>query len=330
MRIAIVKLSALGDIVHSIIVLQFIKQYNQEILIDWIVEDRYKEILELNPYINKVHSINIQKAKNRKSIQILLSELKNIRKLEAYDLVIDLQGLLKSAIISRIIPSNETVGFDKYSIRERYASLFYSVVYSCAYDKNIIERNLELVSFAIGFKVTSQQIQNKLPLLFSKNEVLNENLSKEKNNIVLIPGSSHPSKCYPVKKFAQLSNLINANFFVIWGNLNEKKMAYEIKELSPSVNVCNKLSLSSLISLISKADLVIGPDTGPTHISWAMNVRSITLFGATPGYRNTYETKINRIIESTSNVNPRKINKSDYSINDIEVEQILEIVSELL
>jgi len=90
MKIAIVKLSALGDIVHAMIVLQFIKKYNQEIEIDWIVEERYKELLEFHPEINKIHVLNIKKAKQKKSIYLFLSEPYKLRKLGSYDLVIDM------------------------------------------------------------------------------------------------------------------------------------------------------------------------------------------------------------------------------------------------
>ena len=105
MRIAIVKLSALGDIVHAMVVLQFIKKFNKEISIDWIVDESYKDLLELNPDINKVHLINIKQAKKNKSLLALYREFKKVRKLSPYDLVIDMQGLLKSAIVSRLISS---------------------------------------------------------------------------------------------------------------------------------------------------------------------------------------------------------------------------------
>ena len=95
MKIAIVKLSALGDIVHAMIVLQFIKKNNQSIDIDWIVEESYKNLLDSNPDINKVHVVNIKKAKKEKSIYLFLSELKKLRNLGPYDLVIDMQGLIK-------------------------------------------------------------------------------------------------------------------------------------------------------------------------------------------------------------------------------------------
>ena len=107
-------------------------------------------------------------------------------------------------------------------------------------------------------------------------------------------------------------------------------MALKLKELSPKINICNKVSLDSLIFLISKFDLVIGSDTGPTHISWALNIPSITLFGSTPGYRNTLSSSIHRIIESDSYVNPNKIDKNDYSIKTIDVQDLISVTRELL
>ena len=76
MRIAIVKLSALGDIVHAMVVLQFIKKYNQEILIDWFVEESYKELLEFNPDVNKVHLLILNKLKRKNQCLFLIKNLK--------------------------------------------------------------------------------------------------------------------------------------------------------------------------------------------------------------------------------------------------------------
>jgi heptosyltransferase I len=330
MRIAIVKLSALGDIVHSMVALQFIKKFNKEISIDWVVEDSYKELLEGNPDIKQVHLINLRKAKKKKSLLLLLSELNKARKLGPYDIVIDLQGLIKSALISKLIPAKKTIGFDKESIREGFASFFYSDKFNFSYDKNIIERNKALVEYALGLTISKQEIQQKAAFLFPSKNQLDIKLSTFKKNILLIPGASHISKSYPHEKLAELTTLIDANFFVIWGSKKEKIMANNIKELSDNVIICNQLRLDHLMLFISKVDLVIGPDTGPTHIAWAMNIPSITLFGPTPGYRNTFKTIINKTIESDSNVNPRKINKKDLSIKNIEVSDIVKMSQEIL
>ena len=104
MKIAIVKLSAIGDIIHAMIVLQFIKQHKPDIEIDWIVDESYKELLEFNPEINKVHTVNLKNAKKEKSLSLFLKELRKLRRLNQYDLVVDMQGLFKSAVVARIIP----------------------------------------------------------------------------------------------------------------------------------------------------------------------------------------------------------------------------------
>ena len=149
-------------------------------------------------------------------------------------------------------------------------------------------------------------------------------------NIVLIPGASHPCKCYPVEGYIKVIKKIDANFIIIWGSDSEKLTAKKIKKLYPSVNISKKISLDELISLIKQSDLIIGSDTGPSHIAWGLNVPSIILFGCTPGYRNTYETNLNKIINSDSIVNPLKINKNDYSISKIDANEIVKIATLIL
>ena len=330
MKIAIVKLSALGDIVHAMIVLQFINKQYPKSEVDWFVEKRFKRVLENNPHINQIRQINLKSAKESKSFALFWKELRKIRKLGKYDLVIDMQGLIKSALVARMIPSDVTLGFDKDSLREGLAAIFYDQKYKIDYAENVIERNLNLVSYALKFSFSQEDIYHKQSLLYSSQKYTFNAISSTKQNIALIVGASYPSKCYPIEKFAELTTRLDANFLIIWGNEKEKAIADEIKALSDQVCVCSKLSLDNLISIISQVNLVIGPDTGPTHMAWALNVPSVTLFGPTPGYRNTYITSINKIIESDSTVNPRKINRSDYSINNIKVSDISKLAQELL
>jgi heptosyltransferase I len=330
MKIAIVKLSALGDIVHSMIVLQIIKKYNPEILIDWVVEDSYKELLEFHPDINKVFTVRIRKAKKKKSLNILFKELKKIRRLDSYDLVIDMQGLIKSAFISKLIPSKKTLGFDKNSIREKAASIFYDKSFNIKYDENIVNRNVKLIKFALDLPFDLNELNTKLPFLFSIHRYTIQELSKTKKNILLIPGASKTSKRYPAQSFARIAHSLDANFLVLWGNADEESIANEIQYSNPSAHICPKLSIAKLVFLISQVDLVIGSDTGPTHFAWALNIPSITLFGSTPGYRNSYETEINKIIESESKVDPYNLNRNDFSIKTIQVNEVVKIANYLL
>jgi heptosyltransferase I len=330
MRIAIVKLSALGDIVHAMIVLQFIKKFNKDISIDWIVEECYSELLDFNPDINRVHKVNFKQFKKRKSLFFLLRELRKVHKFGKFDLVIDLQGLIKSAIVAKLISSDKIFGFDKYSVREPIASRFYSNKINIGYSENVVNRNVALISEALKIKINRKDISSKLPFLYCKKEHEFDFLSLKSPNILFILGASYSSKRYPIEKTSNLIDSISANFIVIWGNENEKKLAEKLKKLSPKVIVSKKLNINDLISLIAQVSLVIGPDTGPTHMAWALNTRSITLFGPTPGYRNTYNTKINKVLESNSKVNPNKINKKDFSIKTIDVNDIAKLTLQLM
>jgi len=330
MRIAIVKLSAMGDIVHAMIVLQYIKKFNPKISIDWVVDENFKELLKFHPQINRVHAVSLRNANMKKSIFSFLKELKKIQNLDSYDLVIDLQGLLKSAVISRFIPSKATLGFDKLSAREKIASFFYTKTFKIGYEENVIKRNFELIKFALELPYNFQDIQSKLPYMFSSQRYENIGLSSSKKNVVIVPGASHSTKLYPVNKIARLTKLLDAKIIIIWGSQSERLLAEEIKTLNPTVVITDQLSIDQLISLVGQVDLVVGSDTGPTHLAWASNIPSITLFGSTPGYRNALSSEKNKIIESKSNVNPLKIDKKDYSIQEIKVEEVFKAANSLL
>jgi heptosyltransferase-1 len=330
MKIAIVKLSALGDIIHAMVVLQFIKKNLPNATIDWVVEEGFKDILCNNPDIHQIHTVGLKKVKQKKSLFLLFKELKKLRKLPKYDIVIDTQGLIKSAIVSRSIPSDKTFGFDKDSLRESFAAKFYTHTCKIDYSENIIKRNAFVMASALNFNILNGNILNKKSFLYSSCKSKFSELSKDKPNILLIPSASFESKIYPVEKYAELTKQLDENFIVLWGNESEKKMANQIQKLSPIIKITNKLTLDELKSFIAQADLVIGGDTGPTHMAWALNIPSITLFGSTPGYRNTFATDTNQVIESGSKVNPYKINKNDFSIKEIKVGDIVKIAQELL
>ena len=111
MKVAIVKLSALGDIVHAMVALQFIKMADPSIEIDWIVEEGFAGVLENNPDINQILTVNLKALKSNKAS--IFQQIKSIRRyaLTHYDLVIDAQGLIKSAVIAKLL-GKRVAGFD--------------------------------------------------------------------------------------------------------------------------------------------------------------------------------------------------------------------------
>ncbi len=347
MKIAIVKLSALGDIVHAMVALQFLKAHATEIQIDWIVEQRFAEVLQNNPDIANILTVNLKALKTNKAD--IFGELKKILKFadNNYDLVIDAQGLIKSALVAKLVSpgrmcmpqaskelarrGKRIAGFDAASVREKAASWFYDVKVSCPYDANTIDRNALILSRPLGINISTEQILSKKPFLFFNQEdpQIYDFLLKDRLNIVLVIGSTWDSRNYPAERFVKIAEALQQNCLVVWGTEQEKITAEWMAAQSGLIKVMPRLDLNSLKALIAKADLLIGNDTGPTHMAWGLNRPSITIFGPTPVSR-VYQTDINKVVKSASLVNPYKLNKQDYSIKDIDEQVIIEQAKLLL
>lgn len=315
----------MGDIIHAMVALQFIKKTLPNVRIDWVVEEAFKGVLENNPDIDNVLCVNLKSLKKKKSTlfsqyRLLKSYAKN-----NYDVIIDAQGLLKSALVAKIIGAKEIVGFDKKSIREGIASLFYTKKVSIPYTANTIDRNVRVLCEPLGIEVGSQDIINKKPFLVSKHvvEALPEKF------LLLVIGSTWESRNYPKEKFVAVAEALGMKTLVVWGSEEEHRKALWMQEQSAFIEVLPKGSLDALKYVISRCALLIGNDTGPTHMAWALNVPSITLFGPTPINR-VYITPINKVVKSKSEVNPLKLNKQDFSIREIEAEEIVKVARKLL
>jgi heptosyltransferase-1 len=330
MKIAIVKLSALGDIIHAMVALQYIKKARNDIQIDWIVEEKFAEILRNNPDIDRILTVNLQGIKQDK-FQIF----KEYRKIKSYaqnqyDLVIDAQSLFKSAVITKLL-GGKTVGFDWASCREGVASLFYDAKIACAYDEKTIDRNALILSKPLGLEISSEQIMTKQPFLFyrQENKQIYDYFRNDKKNIIFVIGSSWESRNYPKQKFLKIALQLQENCLVIWGNAQEQEGANWLVQQADNIKAMPKMDINTLKAVIAKSDLLIGNDTGPTHMAWALNKPSVTVFGPTPVSR-VYQTEINKVVKSASKVNPHKLDKKDFSIKDINEKEILEIVIDLL
>jgi len=323
--IAIVRLSALGDIVNSAIVLQFIKNEYPSATVAWITEEVFAPLLKAHSYLSKVHTVNLKKLKKNKSLSLLNSTIKELSSLEEYDIIIDMQGLIKSSIVARVLGKN-THGFDKNSIREPLASLLYKSSSTISYETSVVKRNCFLVADALGFEITDTMILNKKPIFET---TMAFDLQNDIHNIAFVIGASWESKIYPKELVAKLANELKSSVHIIWGSKEEKVNAEWICKHSEYAVLAPELALDELVSFISSMDLLIGNDTGPTHMAWAQNIPSITLLGPTTT-RMIYETPINIGIKSPSEVDILKINKQDFSIKEIPYKTVLQKAKELL
>ena len=330
MKIAIVKLSAMGDIIHAMVALQYIKQENPSLHIDWIVEQGFVKVLEGNPHIDNILPVNLKAIKTDK--KQILNQIRLVRTYAKnnYDLVIDAQGLMKSAITAKVL-GKDIVGFSKSSIREGMASYFYNTKVDMPYDANTIDRNVKVVSEPLGVAITTQMILDKKAFLFYSeyNPVIDEYLSQEKKNIIFVIGSTWESRNYPKEKFVQIADALKEHCLIVWGSEEEREKAVWIESQSTYAQALPKIDLNSLKAVIDKSDLLIGNDTGPTHMAWGLNVPSITIFGPTPVNR-VYQTPINKVIKSSSHVNHYKLNKNDFSIQEIDAQEVATMAKELL
>jgi len=332
-KIAIIKLSALGDIVHAMLGLQILKKHFPNLQIDWIVEESFAEVLRNNHDIDNILCLNLKRLK--KSPSKIFIELKKIRKYKknSYDLIIDAQGLIKSGLCTFLLGKN-SVGFDKNSIREKLASIFYKQKISLAYDENTIIRNLTIFLEPFDIEFNKNMILDKKPFLGFKNEdkiiydYLSKKNPKKQKNIIFIIGATWESRCYPKEQLLKLAFLLKENILIAWGNEEEKTRALWLEKHCEFVKALPKLDLNSLKAIISKCDLLIGNDTGPTHLAWGLNVPSITLFGPTPVSR-VYETISNKVLKSASKVNHFKLDKNDFSISQIQEKDINTLAKKL-
>jgi heptosyltransferase-1 len=321
LRIAIVRLSALGDIVNTAVVLQIIHHYYPDALIDWFVEEAFAPILQNHPLIHEVIPVPLKRLKKNKSFTLLKEMIHSLKSRKRYDHIIDAQGLLKSAIVASFLPGR-IHGFDRKSAREAIAAWFYATSSSIPYEISVIRRNVMVITEALNIPYSDALIEQKAPVFDSPS-------ASHENKIALVIGASWKSKCYPKEHFAALCDLLPYPCHLVWGSTSEYDDAVWIQEHSKNAIVTPKMSLKELVDFIANCTLIIGNDTGPTHIAWAMNRPSITLFGPT-NERMIYPTPINIGIKSPSHVDIFHINRNDFSIRDIDPHLIATKAKEIL
>ncbi|WP_101006626.1 lipopolysaccharide heptosyltransferase I [Helicobacter pylori] len=332
MKIAIVRLSALGDIIVSAVFLAVIKECLPNAQIEWFVDERFGAILEHSPYIDKLHPIALKSALTTFNPLKIFKLFKSLRAYE-YDMIIDMQGLVKSALITQTLKAPKKVGFDYASAREGLSTFFYSQKVSIAYNEPILKRNFTLLSHALNLpqkeiseglgsraKVFSYQPSLKIDAL---------NLNQNKPKILFVLETSKVNKTYPTERFKELAlALENFQICLLW-HADEEKAAtlYGALKDQRDVLLLPKFTLNEVKALLFKMDLIIGGDTGITHLAWALQKPSITLYGNTPMERFKLESPINVSLTGNSNAS---YHKKDFSIQNIDPKKIKECVLNIL
>ncbi|WP_033785986.1 lipopolysaccharide heptosyltransferase I [Helicobacter pylori] len=332
MKIAIVRLSALGDIIVSAVFLAMIKERFIHAQIEWFVDERFSAILEHSPYIDKLHPIALKSALKSFNPLKIFKLFKSLRAYE-YDIIIDMQGLIKSALITQCLKAPKKVGFDYASAREGLSALFYSQKVSIAYEEPILKRNFTLISQALNLpkEEISQSLTSRSKVFsYQDSSQINAlNLNENKPKILFVLETSKINKTYPIERFKELALMLESVQICLLWHADEKKAAalYDALKNQCDILLLPKLTLNEVKALLFRMDLIIGGDTGITHLAWALQKPSITLYGNTPMERFKLESPINVSLTSNANAN---YHKKDFSIQNIEPKRIKECVLNLL
>ena len=316
LKIAIVKLSALGDIVHAAIVLQFIKKHCPNAHITWLVDARFASLLKDHPLIDELVVLPLKES-FKKSYKI-------IKTLGKFDKIIDLQGLFKSAVVAKLL-GKEIYGFSRESVKEKIAARLYRHKFKIDYNENIIVRNLSLVGYALNFSFDRDEILKKSPCFEICKKFKNES---GKKRVLIAAFASEESKIYD--KFKDVIRLLDGcEIYLCYGSDSEKAKAETIIS-GTKAKLLEKLSIKDMIDFIASCDLVIGNDSGLTHLAWAVNRPSITLFGNRPSHRNAYVTDKNLVVDMGKEIDARSIDKNDFCIREIYPETVANFAKRLL
>lgn len=316
LKIAIVKLSALGDIVHAAIVLQFIKKHYPNAHITWLVDARFASLLKDHPLIDELVVLPLKES-FKKSYKI-------IKTLGKFDKIIDLQGLFKSAVVAKLL-GKEIYGFSRESVKEKIAARLYRHKFKIDYNENIIVRNLSLVGYVLNFGFDRGEILEKSPCFEICKKFKNES---GKKRVLIAAFASEESKIYD--KFKDVIRLLEGcEIYLCYGSESEKTRAEAIIS-GTKAKLLEKLSIKDMIDFIASCDLVIGNDSGLTHLAWAVNRSSITLFGNRPSHRNAYVTDKNLVVDMGKQIDARSIDKNDFCIREIYPETVANFAKRLL
>lgn len=292
-KILVIKPSSLGDIIHSLPLLNRIKNSIDGCIIHWVVARAYRNLLEDHPMIDKIWVINKDDWKNIKNFKVTIEELNNLFKnlrAERYDIVIDLQGLLRSGIIAKAAGSRLRIGL---SDAREGASLFYTHTVEVKGDVHAVDRYL-MVSGFLGLK--NEEIQFPFPELRDLKLEGMHDLLKE-NYAIIAPGARWASKIWPPERFGEVASMLPLRSIVV-GSKSDISLADRVVRASKgrAISIAGKTGLKELIYIIKNARFMLCNDSGPMHIAAAAGIPIFAIFGPTDPVKTCPYGKGHRVI----------------------------------
>ena len=288
----IVKVSSLGDVIHTLPAVTDAQRARKDIRFDWVVEENFAEVPSWHPAVENVIPValrrwrrNIFKTYMNHEFRAFKHALQGVH----YDLVIDAQGLIKSGVISRL-SKGLTIGLSNRTIREPMATLFYNKVYTVPWTGHAVDRVRQLFSRALQYEYDPEEIDYGIDV--NRINVSSEISKKTDKQVVFLHGTTWKTKYWPESYWRHLAQIgAEAGYKVLlpWGTPEEKLRAEFIAQNNERVEVLGKQTLSCLANYIQQSDGVIAVDTGLGHLAAALAKPTVSLYGPTnPGLSGTF------------------------------------------
>ncbi|HAL69732.1 MAG TPA: lipopolysaccharide heptosyltransferase I [Pseudomonas sp.] len=287
MRVLIIKTSSLGDVIHTLPALTDAAHAIPGIRFDWVVEEGFAEIPSWHPAVDQVIPVAIRRWRKHLWQAVRSGEWKAFKQRlreRQYDLVIDAQGLVKSAWLTRYVKA-PVAGLDRYSAREGWASRFYDRRLSVAVGQHAVERVRQLFAMALAYDLPEGIGRYGLDL-----ERLQ--LPPAAPYVVFLHGTTWATKHWPEAYWRELAERMGRRRLEVrlpWGNPAEKARAERIAQGLNHCQVLPKLNLAGVARVLAAAKACVAVDTGLGHLAAALDVPTLSLFGPTnPGLTGAY------------------------------------------
>ncbi|AFP85422.1 lipopolysaccharide heptosyltransferase I [secondary endosymbiont of Heteropsylla cubana] len=280
MQVLIVKISSMGDILHTLPALTDASHVMPWASYDWVVEENFSEIPKWHPAVRRVISIANRRWRRSwfsKNTRQERYNFKNKIQSNHYDVIIDAQGLIKSAAFITHIAFGEKHGMDYKSAREGLASIFYHKRHSIKKQQHAIKRIRQLFSSSLNYPLPNTPIDYAISKQFTTK-------CDEKAYIIFLHSTTRFSKHWPEKNWRSLIKIISDAGYRIklpWGTIHERFRAQRLIEGVISANVLPFLSLTELAAQLANAEAIVSVDTGLSHLAGALNCPNLTLYGPT-------------------------------------------------
>lgn len=298
MRILIVKVSALGDVVHTLPVLDYLHQVAPGIEIDWVVEERNREIVEGHPLLRKIHLVKTRAWRQAPfSIKTWreISDVKRELREAHYDITFDLQGNFKSGLISWLSGAERRYGFDRVDVREPLNLIFTNnQVPLRRQDFHVSTRALRVVSVPFGRDYNGMKLSSDIFTTPEDDVAAETFLATLSDGLVFLfhYGTTWETKLWLEERWVELGKLVLERFpdstiLYSWGNKRERAAVERIASaVKGNSRILPGMTLKGLCAFLKKIDIVVGGDTGPVHMAAAVGTPTVSFYRSTDAKRN--------------------------------------------